>query len=146
MAASPNFGTPAIEKSQAELAHSPAQRLLAEAASSSGSETPPLRAEAALLGAAAAGATSVGKVEHEVEEPATVPVDEAVAQDLQAGGGIPSSGTHGAGTGETLTTTPLGNEVRFLPFRTGPKVLFHAQVAKEGFLTTRCSSSAHTVL
>ncbi|GAA5882968.1 hypothetical protein JCM3774_002936 [Rhodotorula dairenensis] len=109
-AATPNFGTPAIEKSQAELAHSPAQRLLAEAASSTGSETPPLRAEAALLGAAAAGATSVGKVEHEVEEPATVPVDEAVERDLQAGGGIPTTNENRtAGTGEKLTASPLDN-------------------------------------
>ena len=105
----PNFGTPAIEKSQAELAHSPAQRLLAESASSTSAATPPLSAEAALLGAAAAGVTSVGKVENEIEEPATLPVDEAVEKDLQAGAGIPTN-VRGTSGNEILTATPLDNE------------------------------------
>lgn len=66
-----------------------------------------------MLGAAAAGATSVGKVENEIEEPATVPVDEAVEKDLQAGAGIPTHSTGPSGN-EILTATPLDdeNEVR----------------------------------
>lgn len=109
----PDFGTPAVEKERNELEHSPAQRLLAEAAWSNSAATPPLSAEAALLGAAAAGATSVGRPENEIEEPSTKPVDEAVVDDLKAGGGIPS---HDAGQGgETITATPLGQEVRPRP-------------------------------
>ncbi|GAA5975724.1 hypothetical protein JCM10908_005258 [Rhodotorula pacifica] len=110
VAPSPDFGTPAIEKTQSSLVHSPAQRLLAESVSSTSASTPPLSAEAALLGAAAAGATSVGKVENEVEEPATVPVDEAVERDLQAGGGVPTSAGAGKDGGEKLTAAPLGDE------------------------------------
>lgn len=113
-ATTPNFGTPAIEKSQAELAHSPAQRLLAESASSTSAATPPLSAEAALLGAAAAGATSVGQVENEIEEPATVPVDEAVEKDLQAGAGIPKN-VRGTSGNEILTATPLDNKNEVRP-------------------------------
>ncbi|GAA6026014.1 hypothetical protein JCM8202_000011 [Rhodotorula sphaerocarpa] len=102
------FGTPAIEKEQADLAKSPAQRLLAESASSAGTATPPLAAEAALLGTAAAGAAAVGKVENEVEEPATVPVDEAVKQDVQAGAGVPTQATEAEKGNEEVTAVPLG--------------------------------------
>lgn len=96
--AEPAFGTPAVEKTQAALASSPAQQLLSRTDSAAA-------AESALL-AGAAGAK--GAVSNEVEEPAKAPLDVATqrAVDAGAGVGVPSP-TSEPGTERQVRPTPL---------------------------------------
>ncbi|BGP14797.1 hypothetical protein JCM10213_001836 [Rhodosporidiobolus nylandii] len=97
----PDFGTPAIEKEQSSLAHSPAQQLLRSTTSSSVSQ-----AEASLL-AGAAGAKLAGK---EVEEPAKAPIETLEQKSAEAGAplGLP-------GQGEEAHAVPLKREISSLP-------------------------------
>ncbi|GAA5836677.1 hypothetical protein JCM3766R1_006987 [Sporobolomyces carnicolor] len=91
-AAAPDFGTPAIEKEQAELAHSPAQRMLGERSEST------VGAENVLL----AGGTGAVIASREIEEPESTSAPE---------GATAPTTTAGAGT----TSEPLERQVSSVP-------------------------------